>query len=163
MKAFRVAADSSCLIALSLIKQSTLLKELFQEIFIPEAVYAEVAIAGKGEPGSEETETAIKDGWMLKKAVNDEVAVSALTTVLSRGESEVIVLCKEAGLDYALIDEKTARNMAEMMDVNTMGTLGIIDLAASRGFPLDKKRLVDQLMDSGFRISHKLYQKMFPD
>ncbi|HAM52558.1 MAG TPA: DUF3368 domain-containing protein [Nitrospiraceae bacterium] len=163
MKAFRVVADSSCLIGLSQIKQFELLKELFLEIYIPEAVYDEVVIVGKGEPGSEETEVAVREGWILKRVVNDEVAVSALTTVLSKGESEVIVLCKEEGLDYALIDEKTARNMAEMMDVNTMGILGIIDLAIGKGSLLDKKKLVDQLMGSGFRISEKLYKRMFPD
>ncbi len=53
--------------------------------------------------------------------------------------------------------------MAEMMDVNTMGILGIIDLAIGKGSLLDKKKLVDQLMGSGFRISEKLYKRMFPD
>ncbi|MEW6215721.1 MAG: DUF3368 domain-containing protein, partial [Nitrospirota bacterium] len=127
MKAFRVAADSSCLIGLAQIKQFALLKELFSEIYIPHAVYDEVVVVGKGESGSEETELAVKDGWMLKKVVKDETAVSALTTVLSRGESEVIILCKELGIDYALIDERTARNLAELMGVNTMGVLGIIN------------------------------------
>ena len=160
MKAFRVAADSSCLIGLAQIKQFDLLKELFSEIYIPQAVYDEVVTAGKGEAGSEETESAIKDGWLLKKTVNDEVAVNALTTALSNGESEVIILCKELGLDYALIDERMARSMAELMGINTMGVLGIINLAGERGFSIDKKKLVDQLIDSGFRISDTLYKKI---
>jgi len=91
------------------------------------------------------------------------VAVSALTPVLSKGESEVIVLCKEMGFEYALIDEKTARNMAELMGVNTMGVIGIINLAAERGFPIDKKKLVDQLIELGFRISNTLYKRIFPE
>lgn len=163
MKAFRVVADSSCLIGLAQIKQFELLKELFLEVCIPQSVYDEVVVKGTGEIGSEETNSAIKSGWLKKKAVNDEVAISALTPVLSRGESEVIVLCKESGFDYTLIDERTARNMAELMGVNTMGVIGIINLAAARGFPIDKKRLVDQLIDLGFRISNKLYKQMFPE
>ena len=160
MKAFRVVADSSCLIGLARIKQFELLKDLFSEIYIPQAVYDEVVIAGKGEAGSEETESAIKDGWLLKKAVNDEVAVNALTTALSKGESEVIILCKELELDFALIDERMARSMAELMGINTRGVLGIIKLATDRGFSIDKKKLVDQLIDSGFRISEELYKKI---
>ena len=163
MKAFRVVADSSCLIGLAQIKQFELLKELFSEIYIPQAVYDEVATVGKGEAGSEETESAIKDGWLLKKAATDEVAVNALTIALSKGESEVIILCKELGLDYALIDERMARSMAELMGINTMGVLGIINLAAERGFSIDKKKLVDQLIDSGFRISDGLYKKIISE
>ncbi|MEW6675437.1 MAG: DUF3368 domain-containing protein [Nitrospirota bacterium] len=49
------------------------------------------------------------------------------------------------------------------MNVNTMGVFGIVDLAIQRGFPIDKKKIVDQLKDSGFRISDKLYKKMFPN
>lgn len=62
-----------------------------------------------------------------------------------------------------MIDERTARSMAELMNVNTMGVLGIIDLAVERGFPIDKKKAIDQLRDLGFRISDKLYKNMFPN
>ena len=163
MKVFRVVADSSCLIGLSQIEQFELLKELFSEIYIPCAVYDEVVINGKGEAGSEETESALKGGWILKRSVNDKIGVSALSTVLGKGESEVIVLCKELKLDYALVDERKARDMAELMSINTMGVLGIIDIAMERGFIVDKKSMVKQLMNSRFRISNKLYKEMFPD
>jgi len=46
MKVFRVAADSSCLIGLAQIDLLRLLKELFPEVHIPDAVYDEVAIRG---------------------------------------------------------------------------------------------------------------------
>jgi uncharacterized protein len=163
MRAFRVASDSSCLIGLAQIGQLELLKELFSEVCIPHAVYDEIVVKGKGETGCEETESAVKDGWLLKKVFNDEAAVNAFTTLLGKGESEVIILCKELGLDYALIDEKTARDIAELMNVNTMRVFGIIDLAIERGFFIDKKKAVDQLKDLGFRISDKLYKNMFPD
>ena len=163
MKVFRVVADSSCLIGLSQVEQFELLKELFSEVYIPCAVYDEVVIKGKGEAGSEETESALKGGWILKRSVNDKIGVSALSTVLGKGESEVIVLCKELKLDYALVDERKARDMAELMSINTMGVLGIIGIAFERGFIIDKKSMVKQLMNLRFRISNKLYKEMFPD
>ena len=161
MKVFRVAVDSSCLIGLAQIEIFGLLKEVFAEIYIPGAVYEEVVVIGRGEAGSAETESAVKDGWISMKAVNDEIAVNALTTNLGKGESEVIILCKESGFDYALIDERTAREKAALMSVNTMGILGVIDLAIEMGFAMDKKKLVKQLREVGFRISDKLYEKMF--
>ena len=70
---------------------------------------------------------------------------------------------KESGFDYALIDERTAREKAALMGVTTMGVLGVMDLAIEMGFAIDKKKLVKQLRKSGFRISDKLYTRMFPD
>lgn len=163
MKVFRVAADSSCLIGLAQIDLFRLLKELFSEVYIPDSVYDEVAIQGEGEAGSDDTESAVKDGWIIKKTINDEIAVNALTTILGKGEAEVIILCKELELDCALIDERTAKNMAELMNVNTMGVLGFIDLAIERGIPIDKKKVIAHPKDLGFRISDKLFKKIFPE
>ena len=163
MKVFRVAVDSSCLIGLAQIEIFGLLREMFAEIYIPGAVYEEVVVKGRGETGSVETESAVKDGWISIKAVNDEMAVNALTTNFGKGESEVIVLCRESGFDYALIDERKAREEATLMSVNTMGVLGFMDLAIEMGFAIDKKKLVKQLRKVGFRISDKLYKRMFSD
>jgi len=163
MRVFRVAGGSICLIGLAQIGIFGLLKEVFAEIFNSGAVYEEVVVKGRGEAGSAETESAVKDGWISIKAVNDEIAVNALTTNLGKGESEIIILCRESGFDYALIDERTARRKAALMSVNTMGILGFMDLAIEMGFAIDKKRLVKQLREVGFRISDKLYKRMFPD
>lgn len=163
MKVFRVVADSSCLIGLAQIGLFKLLKELFKEVYIPDAVYDEVVINGKGEAGSDNTNLAIQNGWILKRTVNDELAVNALTSILGKGEAEVIILCKESGFDCALIDERTARSMAGLINVNTMGVLGIIDLAVEKGFSIDKKKAINQLKDLGFRIGDKLYKRIIPD
>ena len=146
MKVFRVVSDSSCLIGLAQIKLFGLLEKLFSGVYIPRAVYDKVVVKGRGEAGSDETESVVRDGWISLKAVNDEIAVNALRTTLGKGESEVIVLCKETGLDYALIDERTARDTAELMSVSTMGVLGIIDLAIEMGFAIDKKKLMTNTM-----------------
>jgi len=163
MKVFRVAVDSSCLIGLAQIEIFGLLKEVFAETYIPRAVYEEVVVKGSGEAGSTLTESAVKDGWISMKAVSDEIAVNALTTNLGKGESEVIILCKESGFDYALMDERTAREKAALMGVNTMSILGVMDLAIEMGFAIDKKKLVKHLREAGFRISDSLYKRIFPD
>lgn len=162
-KKLRVVADSSCLIALSQIGQFKLLKDIFSTMFIPEAVYKEVVVKGKKEPGAEETEEAISDGWIKRKSVKDKTPVEALSITLGRGESEVISLSKELKADFALIDEKTARDVAELMDVNTIGVIGIIDLAIKKQFDLDKRKLLDQLREQGFRISDELYREILSE
>lgn len=163
-KQFRVVADSSCLIGRAKVKRFEILRHTFSEIFIPEAVYYEVVVKGKkGEPGSEDTEAAIKEGWILKREVNDKIAVKALSSILGKGESEAITLSKELDADYALIDEKIAREQAELMEVNVIGILGILDLAIEQGISIDKRELINQLREEGFRISERLYKRIFPD
>lgn len=160
MKAFRVVADSSCLIGLVHINLFEHLQEMFVDVYIPDAVYDELAVKGIGKTGAHEIETAVKAGWLKKTSVHDELAVKALLPTLSRGEAEVIVVATELDLDYALIDEKTARNMAALMDIKTIGTLGIIDIAITAGIAIQKKTAVDLLRNVGFRISERLYKKI---
>ena len=59
--------------------------------------------------------------------------------------------------------EETARDMAGLMDVNVMGVIGIIDLAVEKGLDINKRSLVDLLIEMGFRISDSLYRRMFPN
>ena len=48
MRVFRVVVDSSCLIGLAQIELFELLKKLFLEVYIPQAVYEEVVVVGRG-------------------------------------------------------------------------------------------------------------------
>jgi len=141
----------------------TVKRIILRSIHSSGCICEEVVVKGSGEAGSNETESAVRDGWISVKAVDDEIAINALRTSLGFGESEVIILCKELGVDYALIDERAARYKAELMDVKTMGVLGIIDLAIEMGFAIDKEKFVKRLREVGFRISDRLYRKMFPD
>ncbi len=48
---------------------------------------------------------------------------------IDRGESEAILLHKELKADYLLIDDKKARQKAESLGINCIGTLGVLYLA----------------------------------
>jgi len=48
-----IIADSSPLIALAIIGQLELLKNLHRQVWVPPAVWDEIVINGKGLPGSE--------------------------------------------------------------------------------------------------------------
>jgi predicted nucleic acid-binding protein len=160
MKIFRVVADSSCVIGLTHIGLFNQLPDIFQEISIPDFVYHEVVVSGKGRPGADEMAKAVQTGWLVKRSVQDTLAVDALLTNLSRGEAEVIILAKELSLDYALIDEKIARNVAVLLGVKTVGVLGVMNMAILAGIPVEKRHALDTLRHVGFRISEKLYQQM---
>lgn len=160
MKAFHVVVDSSSVIGLTHIGLFEHLPDIFQEISIPDYVYHEVV--QKGRPGAEETAKAVQSGWLVQRTVEDKLAVDALLTNISRGEAEVIILAKELSLDYALIDEKIARNVATLMGIKTVGVLGVMNMAILAGIPVQKKQALETLRRVGFRISEKLYHNYRP-
>ena len=99
-----VVCNSSPLIALAKIERLDLLKSLFGRIFIPEAVWEEVALKGRGKPGGEGMEEAI-NLWVEKRDVQDKLAVEILLTDLGIGEAETIILAKELNADIVLLDD----------------------------------------------------------
>lgn len=76
---------------------------------------------------------------------------------LHRGELEVIAGAKELNLDYLLIDEKSARNLAEALMLEPTGLLGILKFAKLSGAIGKLKPYLDRLIENNYRISKKLY------
>ncbi len=105
-----------------------LLKEMFQEIHVPEAVFREVTQDGWLKPGAEAVRKA---PWILRKEVSDRIQVHFLMTVLEEGEAEVLVLAKELQADLILLDEEKARKSAVLAGFSVMGVIGIL-IAAKR-------------------------------
>ncbi|MFZ3168098.1 MAG: hypothetical protein WA130_10830 [Candidatus Methanoperedens sp.] len=111
------------MIALSKIKHLDILKEFFEEIIIPEAVWIEVVEKGKGRPGAKD----IKESpWIRVKRVENKIAIEALRHEIGAGESEAIILAMELNADLVLIDDKIARGIAVSMGLNVAGTLSIV-------------------------------------
>jgi predicted nucleic acid-binding protein len=63
-----IVADSSCLIGLSKIGRLEILHDLFGAVLIPQKVYQEVVVSGKGRPGAEEVNNA---SWIETRAVQN--------------------------------------------------------------------------------------------
>ena len=153
-----IVTDSTCLIALARIGKLGILKALFGKIHIPEAVHREVAERGKGKAGGFEVEQA---DWIIRHRVQDRLAVKLLGKDLGPGEAEAIVLAQELKAHYIILDDKAGRSSAELIGLSAIGTLAILLLAEKKGIISDQKSVVDQLKESGFRVSDELYQKVF--
>ena len=54
----RAVVNAGPLVALSLLDQLDLLPALFAEIWVPQAVFSEVAVAGIGKPGARALQSA---------------------------------------------------------------------------------------------------------
>jgi predicted nucleic acid-binding protein len=150
-----VVCNSTPLIYLAAIARFDLLRDLFNRILIPSAVYNEVVTQGTGRWGAAETSGA---NWIDRRPVSDPVKVRSLLARLRGGESEVIILAEELGADLVIMDDSTARRELAQRGLRFMGTVGVLMTAKHRGLLPILKPDLDQLRASGFRLSDSVYQ-----
>lgn len=149
-----VVADSTPLIALARIGRLELLKSLYGELIIPDAVHYEVVHSGNDRAGVAQVQKAV---WIKRRVVENEVAVQLLRERLDRGESEAIILALELEADLLLMDEMKGRRVAEAQGIAVTGTVGAI-ISAKRQNLIDAvKPLLDDLRHNEFRLSDRLY------
>lgn len=137
-----IISDTSCLIALSKIDKLDLLKGLYQEIIITNEVYYEFG-------GS------IPD-WILTTEVKDKQKQLELEKLLDKGESSSIALALEIANSTLIIDELKGRKIAQSLNIEIIGTIGVILLAGKKGLINDVIGTTLRLVNEGFRLSDDL-------
>ena len=154
----KVFSNSSPIMYLAKIEKLSLLKELFSKIIIPKEVYEEVVEKGKegGFLDSLRVEKAVKEGWIK---INKENREMEYFREIGTGESALISLAKKEKADLVLIDDASARIIAESFGLNVKGTLYVLLLGCKNGILNKKevKELIKRLIDAGFRISAEIY------
>ncbi|MCD4818541.1 MAG: DUF3368 domain-containing protein [Candidatus Cloacimonetes bacterium] len=149
----RIVINSSPLITLSCINELKLLEKLFDEIFIPEAVYTETVINGSDK----KLEKEIRELKKIKViAVKNYHLVEFIADVLDEGEAEVIALAKEMQIKTVVIDELKGRKYARKHDLQTIGSLGILVLGKHRKYIKDVTSNLKKMEDYGIRIGERL-------
>jgi predicted nucleic acid-binding protein len=150
-----VVTNAGPLIALAQIGRLNLLQLLYDQLYLPPAVFNEVVTFGRERPGAAEVETA---DWIRVINISDISAVERLRERLDMGESEAIVLAIELEANLLLIDEARGRRVAQAQGLNHVGTVGLLVLARQRGLIAAVSPLLDELITSGFRMNEELYR-----
>jgi len=148
-----VISDSSPLIALAIIEKLDILLELFAKIYVPEAVYQEVARTDK--PFAEELRFFLTGNT---KSVKNKMAVKMLSADVGAGEAETIVLALEQQPAIVLIDDLKARKFAKMNGLKIIGTMGILLKAKKEGLIKEIKSMISKLLANDIRISKKIIE-----
>ena len=154
----KIVSNSSPLINLARIGKLGLLRDLYNELIIPEAVWHEVVVKGAGQPGADEVESA---DWIQRQAARNKELVQALRQDLDAGEAEAIALSLEIGADLLLMDEHLGRDTARHLDMRYIGLIGALVEAKRRGLIPAVKPNLDALRDiAGFRVEDALYARV---
>jgi predicted nucleic acid-binding protein len=150
-----VVADTTPLNYLILMRETGLLKVLYNRVLVPAAVLAEMLAAGA--PLEVRTWASQPPGWV--DVVSPVQIDSTLPVQLGSGEREAISLALERHADVVLMDDQPARLVAEERGLFVSGTLSVV-LQASRLGLLDFEAAIALLKALGFRVSAEVETRM---
>lgn len=154
-----IVINTSPWIALSLCKQTSIIKKLYNNVFIPETVRNEILAGGNKGIGVHELHKA---DWLNVEKVKDIQKINLLYE-LEKGEAEVIVLAIEKGINQVLIDEKIARQQAKILNLNVIGTLGLLLKAKNKGLIKELKPLIKSIVDGGYWIKDNIIEAILKE
>lgn len=156
-----IISDTSPISNLLLIGQLPLLKALYGQLIIPDAVFQEIKAL---ETFGVDVSTVQAADWIEVRAVCDQMLVEKLVMEVDRGEAEAIALAIELNAERLLIDERIGRRVAQRYDLKITGLLGVL-VSAKQNKLIDKlKPILDQLIQQAkFRVHADLYQQILED
>ena len=152
----RVVVNASPLICLFKSGLQSLLPELFQDIYVPEAVLKEITSPGKNDFPAEQV---TQQTW-LKAATSIPVDIRVAMWNLGRGESEVISFALQNPSFRAVLDDREARRCAETLGCKCIGTAGILVLARRSNLLLSLREAFTKLSGSGIWLSRDLIEEL---
>ena len=146
----RAVINAGPLVALSLLDQLNLLPALFNECWVPQTVFNEVAVAGIGKPGAISLHGA---DWLARVRVSP-IPDPLLVMELDVGEAEVISLARQLSPCMAIIDERRGRRIAQYVyGLPVKGTAGILVEAQRRGLISGVRPRLLELRTAGYFIA----------
>jgi hypothetical protein len=141
-----VVSDTSPITALLAVEKAELLKLLFGEVVIPNAVETELLRTHPALPA-----------WLRVQALQNSAKANFYARSVDRGEAEAIALAEELHADHLLIDERKGRRLAQQHGVPVVGLLGVVLLAKRAGLISSAGAFLEELDDkAGIYLSGEL-------
>ncbi len=149
-----VIADSSALIALATCDGLNVILQVYEDIKVPEAVYAEIVAPEK--PQSDALGVFLSNRVVKVDTTRWVLAAGGL----GRGEIEAMALYKELAADALLIDDHRARIIAEHNQINCIGALGLLLVAKQNGIISEVAPYIQKLRQSAIHYGDVLLDRV---
>ncbi len=136
----KIVSNTTPIISLLKIEKLHLLKDLYDEIYIPQEVFNEIE-AGKNKDFYTDLS---KIEWIKIEKIQN---VKSLTFFLDldKGEAEAIVLASEKEADLIILDETLGRFHAKHAGLKVTGTIGVLLKAKQWNYIKELKPLLYEL------------------
>lgn len=151
----KVVSNTTPIISLLKLNRLELLQNIYNQIYIPTAVYNEIE-AGKAKGYYKDLSEI---DWINIIEIQDKQVLKYFLD-LDAGEAEAIVLATELNADLIILDEKLGRFHAKHADLKVTGTIGILIKAKSEGLIEKLEPMLNELRDKEVWISEKLKREI---
>lgn len=149
----RVIVNSTPLIILCSIGKLNILKQLYTEINIPQAVFREVT--EKPDSACQILKESLD--WIHIEKIQSEVDKKMYKAKLHDGEVEVMILAQqEIKADLVIIDDNAAKKTAKYLGLPVTGTMGVLLKAKHEGYITEIASIIEEMRRKGFYISDNL-------
>ena len=146
-----IISDTGPLVVLFKTDLLFLLREIYQDVLVPEAVKKELTRKSEGNILFE------KNPWIKVKKATDNESIQILSVILDGGEAEAIALALEHG-SMILIDERKGRNYAKKLNLLVRGTLGLLLEAKKKGIVKSVTECIDKVKRAGYYLDDELIE-----
>jgi predicted nucleic acid-binding protein len=162
--------DAGPLIWLAKCGVLTLLKNYYQTIAIPEAIYKETVTRGleKGHDDAKVINEAVEEEWITVHTVRHE-SIQRVNNIekqmditLGMGEREAIALALEKKIPF-LTDDEDAHRLGKALGLDPKGVLYVLMRSVRDGF-IDKihaKEKLGEMLENGFWLSPLIIQGFY--
>ena len=147
----KVVSNSSPLIILYKCDKLELLKNLFGQVLIPEAVHHEVVHNTKD---AQQSETISRCDFIQVHPIPEQQF--KFSHRIDRGETEAIILAATSKADYLLLDDKRAQKEAKLYHVDFIPTFAVLLKATQKGIISDFEAVLAELQQKNIFLSREL-------
>jgi len=151
----KIITNTTPVLSLLKIDKLDLLKELYGEVTVPNAVYQEIE-KGKHKPYYQDLKLV---DWIKIEQIKNTDSL-AFFVDLDKGEAEVLILAKEQKADLVILDEIMGRRYAKRLELNLMGTMGVLLKAKEKGMIDSIREILTELTEKGTWLNPKLIKKV---
>jgi predicted nucleic acid-binding protein len=139
--------NASPMIVLAKVGRLQLVKDLCDEVLLPQPVASEI-LAG---PTDDPARLAVAAGWGTR-VFPGQCPLSLVEWGLGVGETAVLAVALERRPCTALLDDAAARAAARTFGIPTLGTLGILVRAKMRGMIASTRPAVQDVREAGLYL-----------
>ena len=149
-----VIVNNTPLVALWVLGRLDLLRELYDEVLIPQAVYEEFVATERAV-----RQAALESAPWIRPVSLANPQRARVYMGLDLGEAEVLALAEERAARLVIIDELKGRRYAQRLEMPLTGTLGLLLLAKERGLVADLAPLLVELQEAGLYLGAALINR----
>ena len=150
-----VIVNNTPLVALWVLGRLDLLRELYDEVLTPQAVYGEFVATERAV-----RQAALENAPWIRPVSLANSRRAQVYIGLDRGEAEVLALAEERAARLVIIDELKGRRYAQRLEMPLTGTLGLLLLAKERGLVADLAPLLVELQEAGLYLGAALIDRV---